>query len=371
MKEETIPLKKTPLVEIHEALGAKMAAFAGYWMPIYYSGIQSEHRAVRNAAGIFDCSHMGEFVVSGPQAEDFLQYVTLNDVSKLHPGKAQYTLMANHRGGTVDDLLLYRLEDDRYLLVVNASNIQKDWQWLQQHSSAFEVEMEDISDQTALIAVQGPRAHQLLEVLLGSSFEPLRPFHFMQAKIGDVEPVTISATGYTGSGGYELYMPSKDAPSLWNALLDKAHAFNALPAGLGARDTLRLEMGYCLYGHELTEEISALEAGLSWVIKWNKGDFIGKEALLQQRKQGIKQKLSAFYALSRRVPRAEYSIVDADGATVGWISSGTLSPCLQRPIALGFIPPSMPEGQELYFRAGNKMFPLQQTVLPFYKGDCP
>jgi len=355
MNEEIVPLKKTPLVEVHEALGAKMAPFAGYWMPIYYSGIQSEHKAVRTAVGIFDCSHMGELIVSGPQAEAFLQYVTLNDVSKLHPGKAQYTLMANHHGGTVDDLLLYRLDEEQFMLVVNASNIQKDWEWLNQHSTAFEVEMEDVSDQVALIAVQGPKAHQLLETLTESTLEPLPPFHFIRAQVGGVQSVTISATGYTGSGGYELYLPAHDAPILWNALLDKGRTLSVQPAGLGARDTLRLEMGYCLYGHELNEEISALEAGLSWLIKWNKGDFIGKKALLQQRKLGVQQKLSAFLAHSRRVPRANYP---------------TLSPCLQKPIALGFIPPNWPKDQQLYFQSGNKVFPLQQTNLPFYKGDC-
>jgi aminomethyltransferase len=369
-------MKNTPLTDKHISLGAKMAEFAGYNMPISYSGIKEEHDAVRNRAGIFDVSHMGEFIIRGKEAFELVQKVTSNDVSKLKIGQAQYSCLPNNDGGIVDDLLVYRLPQDMahegehsYLLVVNASNMQKDWDWIASHNS-FDTRMINISDQTGLIAVQGPKAIEILQKLTSVDLKPIEYYHFTKGRIAGIDNVLISATGYTGSGGFELYADNIHINHLWDEIMNAGKDYGILPAGLGARDTLRLEMGFCLYGNDIDDNTSPLEAGLGWITKVNKGDFIGKNWLMEQKKNGVTKKLVGIIADDRRVPRHGYNILDMNGNEIGVVTSGTQSPSLNIPIGMAYVPLSFSkENTPIQIQIGSKSVNAHVARIPFYRGS--
>lgn len=358
-------MKNTPLSEIHQQLGAKMAEFAGYNMPIVYTTISEEHEAVRAGAGVFDVSHMGEFMVRGPQALDFLQLVTSNDVSKLVPGQAQYSCMPNKEGGIVDDLLVYKMDEpDTYMLVVNGANIEKDWNWLQSNID-HDIEMTDISEASGLLAVQGPKVVEILQPLTDVNLAEIEFYHFTVGTFAGIENTIISATGYTGSGGFELYVPSESLPKLWKSLMELG---SITPAGLGARDTLRLEMGYCLYGNDITDTTSPLEAGLGWITKLKKGDFNSSHIFKQQKEEGLKRKLVGFTLDDRRVPRQGYTIENEAGETIGEVTSGTQSPSLDQPIGMGYVELAYSKsGTPIWICRGKKRFDAIVTRPPFYK----
>lgn len=331
-------MKNTPFTNKHIALGAKMAAFAGYNMPISYTGINDEHAAVRSNAGVFDVSHMGEFILKGEHALDLIQRVTSNDASKLTAGKAQYSCLPNTDGGIVDDLIVYCLEENKaYMLVVNASNIEKDWNWISKHNSN-NVDMHNISDKTCLLAIQGPNACKILQTLTDLDIMNLKYYTFVKGKFAGVDNVLISATGYTGSGGVEIYFEDKgnDAEIIWDAIFNAGAASGIKPIGLGARDTLRLEMGYCLYGNDIDDTTSPLEAGLGWITKFTK-DFSSKQIFEKHKAEGLKRKLVGFEMLERGIPRHDYLIKDAAGNTIGRVTSGTQSPSLNKAIGLGYV----------------------------------
>lgn len=365
-------MKNTPLTDIHIALGAKMAAFAGYNMPISYSSIKEEHFAVREGVGVFDVSHMGEFIVKGKQAFDLVQKVTSNDVSKLNIGDVQYSCLPNGKGGIVDDLLVYRLAEDMcaageqaFMLVVNASNIEKDWNWISSQNT-YEATMTDISDKTGLLAVQGPKAVAALQSLTSVDLAALKYYTFTKGTFAGIENVLISATGYTGSGGFELYCNADDTVKLWNAVFEAGAAFDIKPTGLGARDTLRLEMGFCLYGNDIDDTTSPLEAGLGWITKLQKGDFIDSEYLKQQKAEGLKRKLVGFIVNDRRVPRHDYTIEDLDGNEIGKVTSGTSAPSLDQSIGMGYVAmPFSKVGTAIHIVAGGKRLPATVVGLPF------
>lgn len=330
-------MKKTAFHNYHTALNAKMVPFAGYEMPIEYSGINNEHIKVRNSVGVFDVSHMGEFWVKGPNALNFIQKVTTNNAATLTIGKAQYSCFPNGKGGIVDDLLVYKYDDEKYLLVVNASNIEKDWNWCVQQNT-MGAELENASDAISQLAIQGPKATELLQKLTEVNLSEIPYYNFTVGRFANVEEVIISNTGYTGAGGFELYMHNNDAAQIWEAIFDLGKEFDILPIGLGARDTLRLEMGYCLYGNDIDDTTSPLEAGLGWITKFNdEKDFIDKERLLKQKASGIQKRLKAFKMIDRGIPRKDYAIVDAEGNEIGIVTSGTQSPVLQQGIGMGYI----------------------------------
>ena len=333
-------MKNTPFTEKHIALGAKMAEFAGYNMPISYTGINDEHAAVRNNAGVFDVSHMGEFILKGANALELIQRVTTNDASKLSNGKAQYSALTNNEGGIVDDLIVYCIEENNvYMLVVNASNIEKDWNWISAHNTQ-NVEMHNISEKTSLLAIQGPNACKILQPLTALDIMNLKYYTFLKGTFAGVDNVLISATGYTGSGGIEIYFEDKDdsAEKIWNAIFEVGAAAGIKPIGLGARDTLRLEMGYCLYGNDIDDTTSPLEAGLGWITKLNKpSDFTAKPILENLKATGIKRKLVGFEMIDRGIPRHNYQIVDKDNNVIGYVTSGTQSPSLGKAIGLGYV----------------------------------
>lgn len=366
-------MKQTPLTEKHIALGAKMAEFAGYNMPILYSGIKEEHDAVRNHAGIFDVSHMGEFIIRGKQAFDLVQKISSNDVSKLKIGQAQYSCMPNEDGGIIDDLLVYRLAEDMsgagesvYLLVVNASNIQKDWDWISKHNS-YDTRMINISDDTGLIAVQGPKATDILQKLTTIQLSTIEYYHFTKGTMAGVENVLISATGYTGSGGFELYADNAHIPQLWDAVMSEGKSYGIMPTGLGARDTLRLEMGFCLYGNDIDDTTSPLEAGLGWITKLDKGNFIGKNWMLQQKKNGLEKKLVGIIVDDRRVPRHGYPVLDTEGNEIGVVTSGTQSPSLNVPLGMAYVKTGFSkENTPVQIQVGNKTINARVAKIPFY-----
>jgi aminomethyltransferase len=332
----TETLKRTPLHEEHVALGGKMVAFAGFSMPVQYpTGIRAEHRAVRQACGLFDVSHMGEFVVRGPDALRLVQTISVNDAGRIDVGQAQYSAMCRESGGVVDDLLVYRFED-RYMLVVNAANLAKDWAWVTRHAEGLNVEVEDASDATALLALQGPAARAILGPLTDVALDAVAYYRFTEGEVAGLAAV-VSATGYTGEDGFELYLDAQQAARVWRALLDSGEAHGLIPAGLGARDSLRLEVGYALYGNDLDEEHTTLESGLGWVTKLDKGDFIGREALAAQKAEGVKRRLVGLRLTGKGFPRPGYDIV-SDGKVVGVVTSGTVSPSLGHGIALGYVP---------------------------------
>ena len=360
-------LKKTPLYDQHVALGAKMVPFAGYEMPVQYAGVSHEHHVVRQKVGMFDVSHMGEFWVEGADATAFLNSVTSNDVAKLTPGKVQYSCLPNTTGGIVDDLLVYCVNDTKYMLVVNASNMAKDWAWLQQFAGNFDVLMTDVSEGTALLAVQGPLAAQALQSLTDLDLGAMTYYSFGIGSFAGVSNVVVSATGYTGAGGFEIYIPNAHAAAAWDAIIAAGAPFGLEPIGLGARDTLRLEMGFCLYGNDIDDTTSPIEAGLGWITKFTK-EFTNSAALKAQKEAGVARKLVGIMLLERGVPRHGYPIVDASGAAVGEVTSGTMAPSLNEAIAMAYVPTaSAAPGSTVFVEIRGKALKAEVVSLPFYK----
>ncbi len=356
-------LKKTQLSDKHESLGAKMVPFAGYLMPVRYSSDIEEHNTVRNALGIFDVSHMGEFLVSGRGALDLIQKVCSNDASKLIPGKAQYSCLPNKSGGIVDDLIVYMLDEDHYMLVVNASNIQKDWDWINSFAGD-DVDLQNISDEMSLFAVQGPKAVEAMQSLTSVNLADIPFYHFVTGEFAGVTDVIISATGYTGAGGFELYVPNVYARKVWDAVMEAGASFGIRPIGLGARDTLRMEMGYCLYGNDIDDTTSPLEAGLGWITKFTK-DFVNAEALQKQKEEGVNRKLVGFKMEDRGIPRQGYTLENEAGEEIGTVTSGTMSPTLQQGIGLGYVSlPYAAPGTEIYVSVRNRKLKASVHKLP-------
>jgi len=363
-------LKRTLFFEQHKKHNAKLIDFGGFEMPVQYSGIRQEHRAVRNKAGLFDVSHMGEFFVSGPKALNLIQKVTINDASKLEPGKAQYTAMCYEDGGIVDDLLVYMFSKNEYMLVVNASNIDKDWDWISSHNT-MDASLENRSDEIALLALQGPASVTILNEIAGIDTSGIKFYTFEEGTVAGEQGVIISATGYTGEKGFELYIDTKksDPVKIWKALTEAGSRFGLEPAGLGARDTLRLEMGYALYGNDITNETTPLEAGMGWLTKLEKGDFIGREALLKQKENGLRRKLMGFVTDEpRNVPRQGYEIGDSDGNVIGFVTSGTQSVSLEKGIGMGYIriDKAQPD-QRIAIHIRKKTAEATVVKPPFYK----
>ncbi|AKD03407.1 glycine cleavage system aminomethyltransferase GcvT [Pontibacter korlensis] len=359
-------LKKIALNDVHEALGAKMVPFAGYNMPVRYSSDIEEHKTVREAVGIFDVSHMGEFMLRGPKALDLIQRVTSNDASKLSDGKIQYSCLPNEDGGIVDDLLVYRLGEEEYMLVVNASNIEKDWNWISKYNTDG-VEMENISDEISLFAVQGPKAAEALQPLTKVDLANLVYYTFEKGEFTGAQDVIVSATGYTGAGGFEIYVKNEDAKKVFDAIMEAGKEYGIKPIGLGARDTLRLEMGFCLYGNDIDDTTSPIEAGLGWITKFDK-DFVNAENLKAQKEQGVSRKLVAFEMLEKAIPRSHYEIVNAEGEKIGEVTSGTMSPSLGKGIGMGYVAKDYSKaGSEIFIRIRNKDVKAQVVKLPFYK----
>ena len=359
-------MKQTKFNKIHKKLGAKMVEFAGFEMPIQYSSIIAEHKAVRNSVGVFDVSHMGEIFITGNKALDFVQHVTINDASKLFPGRVQYSAMCYPDGGIVDDLLVYKISDEEFLLVVNASNIDKDYSWMKENNK-FGVSIKDRSDDYSLLAVQGPHSVDVIQKMVDSELN-LEYYHFINGKIAGVDMI-ISRTGYTGEIGYELYFTGDEsaAEKVWNEIFSAGKEFDIQPVGLAARDSLRLEMGYCLYGNDIDKTTNPIEAGLGWVTKLDKQEFIGKDVILKAKQDGTKRKLVAMISDEKTFPRHGYEII-ADSKKVGVITSGTVSPVLEKPIALGYVDkPFNLQGSEVAFKIRDKEFSARITKLPFVK----
>lgn len=360
-------MKNTALTEKHIALGAKMVPFAGYNMPVTYAGLIQEHHCVRNDVGVFDVSHMGEFWISGPKAFDLIQYATSNDVSKLFDGKVQYSCLPNETGGIVDDLLVYRANEELYMLVVNASNIDKDWEHLSMLNRDFGATMVNKSDETSLLAVQGPKAAQALQSLTDVNLAEMEYYTFKIGTFAGVENVVISATGYTGAGGFEIYFPNEVANDMWDKVFAAGAAYGIQPIGLGARDTLRLEMGFCLYGNDINDSTSPLEAGLGWITKFN-GEFVNSENLKKQKEEGVKRKLVAFEMIDKGIPRHDYEIADANNNAVGVVTSGTQSPSLDKAIGMGYVPVYLSKvDTEIHIMVRGKALRAKVVPLPFYK----
>jgi len=359
-------MKNTALTEKHISLGAKMVPFAGYNMPVQYEGINAEHATVRNAVGVFDVSHMGEFILKGENALDLIQRVTSNDASKLYDGKIQYSCLPNEDGGIVDDLLVYRIDEKSYMLVVNASNIEKDWNWIQKFNDKG-VEMHNISDQTSLLAVQGPKAADALQALTDMDLASMEYYTFKKGKFAGVDNVLVSATGYTGAGGFEVYFENQYADQIWDAIFKAGAEFGIKPIGLGARDTLRLEMGFCLYGNDIDDTTSPIEAGLGWVTKFTK-DFTNSAALLAQKEAGVSRKLIGFEMIDRGIPRHDYVVVDAEGNQIGKVTSGTQSPSLQKAIGMAYVAKEFAkEGTEIFIDIRNNKVKAKVVKFPFLK----
>ncbi|MFN0187792.1 MAG: glycine cleavage system aminomethyltransferase GcvT [Bacteroidia bacterium] len=359
-------LKQTALTDLHTRLGAKMVPFAGYMMPVQYEGINVEHEKVRSSVGVFDVSHMGEFILKGDGALDLIQRVTSNDASKLSPGKAQYSCFPNETGGIVDDLIVYALEDGHWMLVVNASNIEKDWNWIQKFNTG-NVEMHDISDKTSLLAVQGPHALATIQKLTSVDLAAIPYYNFTKGEVAGCKNILISNTGYTGAGGFELYFENQYAETIWNALMEAGKEFDIKPCGLGCRDTLRLEMGFCLYGNDISDTTSPLEAGLGWITKFTK-DFTNSTALKAQKEAGVTRKLSGFEMVEKGIPRHDYEIVDVQNNSIGIVTSGTQSPSLQKAIGMGYIAKEhATEGNEIFIKIRDKAIKAVVVKTPFLK----
>ena len=353
-----------PLHEVHVGLGAKMVPFAGFEMPVRYSSDLDEHHTVRNGVGVFDVSHMGEFTLKGPKALDLIQKVSANDAAALFDGKVQYSYLPNATGGVVDDLLVYRRSAEDYLLVVNASNIEKDWDWIKSHNTEG-VEMENISDQMCLLAVQGPQATATLQKLTDENLAAMEYYTFKTGTMADIDDVIISATGYTGAGGFEIYVWNKDTEAMWNAIFAAGAEFGIKPVGLGARDTLRLEKGYCLYGNDIDDTTSPLEAGLGWVTKFNKS-FVNAEALKAQKESGLHRKLVGFELTEKGIPRGHYDLCDPDGEKIGEVTSGTISPTLQKGIGMGYVPTAYAKpGTEITVKVRERLLGARVVKMPF------
>lgn len=359
-------MKSTALTSLHLSLGAKMVPFAGYNMPVSYSGLNEEHLCVRQAVGVFDVSHMGEFILKGPDALDLIQRVTSNDAAVLSDGKAQYSCFPNETGGIVDDLIVYRLDAETYMLVVNAGNIEKDWNWLQKHNQKG-VDMKNISDQTSLLAVQGPKATDTLQKLTSVTLAEIPYYSFVRGKFNGVENVIISNTGYTGAGGFELYFDNAQAENMWRAIFEAGKEFGIKPIGLGARDTLRLEMGFCLYGNDIDESTSPIEAGLGWITKFTK-DFVNRNAIETQKKNGVNRKLVGFEMIERGIPRQGYPVTAADGKVIGKVTSGTQSPSLNKAIGLAYVQSEFAKTDtELFISIREKGIKAKVCKIPFLK----
>ena len=360
-------MKEIALSEKHRELNAKMVPFAGFNMPVSYEGVNVEHETVRKDLGIFDVSHMGEFLISGENALELIQKISSNDASKLVDGKAQYSCMPNDEGGIVDDLIIYRIDAEKYLLVVNASNIEKDWNWIAHHNT-MDATMRDMSDGMSLLAIQGPKASEAMQSLTDIDLANMKFYTFEVGTFADVEKVIVSATGYTGSGGFEIYFKNEDAEKIWDAVMEAGKDFGIKPIGLAARDTLRLEMGYCLYGNDIDDSTSPIEAGLGWITKFTK-DFINSEELKEQKENGPKRKLVAFELDERGIPRQGYDIVDEDGKKIGVVTSGTMSPSLEKGIGMGYVPTEIAGvGNKISIQIRKKTVSATQVKLPFYKG---
>ena len=360
-------MKNTALSHIHEQLGAKMVPFAGYNMPVSYEGVNAEHETVRNAVGVFDVSHMGEFLITGPNALELIQKVCSNDVSKLVDGQAQYNCLPNETDGIVDDLIVYKFEEGKYLLVVNASNIDKDWEWISKNNT-MGAEMRNLSDDYSLLAIQGPKAVEAMQSLTSEDLSAIKFYHFKVADFAGIEYVIISATGYTGSGGFEIYCKNSEVEQVWNKIMEAGKDFGIKPIGLAARDTLRLEMGYCLYGNDINDTTSPLEAGLGWITKFTK-DFINSENLKKQKEEGVKRKLIGFELNERGIPRHDYEIVDKEGKNIGIVTSGTMAPSLSKGIGMGYVTiENSAPGTEIFIQIRNKPIAAVVVKTPFYKG---
>jgi aminomethyltransferase len=362
-------MKYTAFTKFNETLGGKMVPFAGYYMPVQFEGVNAEHETVRKGVGVFDVSHMGEFWVKGPKAFDFVQWVTSNDASKLIDGKVQYSCFPNGRGGIIDDLLVYRINDETYLLVVNAANIDKDWAWVNQQNKMGAV-LYNASDEIAQLAVQGPLALKAMQKLTDTPVTDMEYYTFRKLTFAGVRDVIFSTTGYTGSGGCEIYMANKDAPVIWNAVFEAGKEFGIKPIGLGARDTLRLEMGYCLYGNDINDTTSPIEAGLGWITKFTgEKDFIDKAFLLKQKNEGVARRLVGFEMLEMGIPRHGYQVVDASGGIIGEVTSGTMAPSLKKPVGMGYVPTALSrEGSEILVKIRDKSLRAKVVKFPFYKG---
>jgi aminomethyltransferase len=359
-------MKNTALTHVHEGLGAKMVPFAGYNMPVSYEGVNAEHETVRNGVGVFDVSHMGEFLISGENALALIQKVTSNDASTLENGKAQYSCLPNNDGGIVDDLIVYKIKDEQYLLVVNASNIDKDWDWISSHNT-FGAEMKNLSDDYSLLAIQGPKAVEAMQSLTSVDLSAIKYYHFEVADFAGIENVIISATGYTGSGGFEIYCKNSEVEQVWNKVFEAGAAFGIKPIGLEARDTLRLEMGFCLYGNDINDTTSPLEAGLGWITKFTK-EFTNSENLKAQKEAGVSRKLVGFELIERGIPRHDYEIVDADGNNIGIVTSGTQAPSLGKAIGMGYVKTEFAAADsEIYIEIRDKKIAAKVVKMPFYK----
>ena len=354
-----------PLHDLHISLGARMVPFAGFEMPVRYSSDKEEHLTVRQAVGVFDVSHMGEFMITGPQSLDLIQKVTSNDASKLLDGQAQYSCLPNNTGGIVDDLLVYRLGAEEYLLVVNASNIDKDWNWIKSHNN-FQCEMKNISAETILLAVQGPKAQATLQKLTDIDLSAINYYHFIKGDLAGKQMI-ISATGYTGSGGFELYINKTDGQDAWKKIFEAGAEYGIKPIGLGARDTLRMEMGFCLYGHDIDDHTSPLEAGLGWITKFTK-DFIHSDQLKAQKEAGVSRRLVGFEMTDKGIPRQDYEITDAEGKVIGKVTSGTMSPSLNKGIGMGYVPAGFHQpGTTIYINIRDKQLGACVVKPPFIK----
>ncbi|MFG6687870.1 glycine cleavage system aminomethyltransferase GcvT [Mariniflexile sp. HNIBRBA6329] len=359
-------MKDTVLTKTHEALGAKMVPFAGFNMPVQYEGVNAEHETVRNGVGVFDVSHMGEFLIEGEHALALIQNVTSNDASKLTIGKAQYSCLPNDDGGIVDDLIVYRVKENTYLLVVNASNIEKDWNWIASKNDVGAT-MRDLSDDYSLLAIQGPKAVEAMQSLTSHDLSAISFYNFIVGDFAGIEHVIISATGYTGSGGFEIYCKNSEVKQIWDKVFEAGASYGIKPIGLAARDTLRLEMGYCLYGNDIDDTTSPIEAGLGWITKFTK-DFTNSEALKKEKEQGPKRKLVAFELDERGIPRHGYNIVDANGNKIGEVTSGTMSPSMNKGIGLGYVPTLFSEvGSKIHIQIRKNAIPATVVKLPFYK----
>ena len=359
-------MKQVPLNDVHVALGAKMVPFAGFNMPVQYEGVNIEHETVRNNVGVFDVSHMGLFKISGDKALDLVQRVTSNDASVLVPGKAQYSYLPNDKGGIVDDIITYKVSDNEYLMVVNASNIDKDFEWISSNNS-MNAAFENLSDQYSLLAIQGPKANKAMQSLTNVDLANLKFYTFEVGTFAGKENVIVSATGYTGSGGIEIYAKNEDVVHIWNEVLKAGDQFGIKPIGLAARDTLRLEMGYCLYGNEINDTTSPIAAGLGWVTKFTK-DFVNSENIKSDKENGVATKLIGFEMIDRGIPRHDYEIVDAEGNVIGHVTSGTQSPSLNKGVGMGYVNKEFAkEGSEIFIRIRKNDIKAQVVKTPFYK----
>ncbi len=360
-------MKTTALNKKHKALGAKMLPFAGFEMPIQYEGVNAEHETVRHKVGVFDVSHMGNFFVSGKDALPFLQYITSNDVDKLNPGKIQYSCFPNEQNGIVDDLLVYQLDDNNYMLVVNGANLEKDWNWVNKQAENFDVKLQDLSGEYSILAVQGPNAPKLMQKIAGESanLENLKYYTWTKANLAGHKDILVSATGYTGEKGYEIYVKNEFVEEIWDELFNKGKEFGLKPIGLGARDTLRLEKGYCLYGNDIDDTTSPIEAGLGWITKFTK-DFINSENLKKQKEQGVSRKLVGFKLKDKGIARHGYDIVDENGQKIGYVTSGTMSPTLKEAIGMGYVPAEKAKpGSQIFIQIRKKQVPAEVVKLPF------